>query len=122
MRLSLLVLASVAVLQAPAQAQFVGRPDSGFEPTPDPFLGDGRVPGPAAGRELRDTRRRIDRARESGALTRREARALKREARRIEAAAVRYGRDGLSDSERRELEVRTRVLREQAARASKSGG
>jgi hypothetical protein len=107
-------------LAAAAQAQLVGRPGGGFERTPDPFLGNGIAPGPSVERDVRSTRRQIERARDDGRLTRREAKALRREARRIEAAAERYAQGGLSASERRELETRARVLREQAARGTRA--
>ncbi|RIV76016.1 hypothetical protein D2V04_01735 [Pelagerythrobacter aerophilus] len=68
---------------------------------------------PAIGRELRETRERIDRGRESGDLSKREARALRRENRQIGVLADRYGRDGISDAEYRELEMRARVLQSQ---------
>ncbi|WP_260583208.1 hypothetical protein [Sphingopyxis sp. PET50] len=67
--------------------------------------------GPSIGSDLLDLRDRIDARRETGDLSKREARALRREARQIEALTERYGRDGLSDSERREIDMRTQALR-----------
>jgi hypothetical protein len=64
------------------------------------------------GREVRDIRGRIDDGRDAGVLSRRDARRLDREARYLGRLGERYGRDGLSDAERRELDIRSRVLRE----------
>lgn len=55
-------------------------------------------------------RDRIRDGRKSGALTRGQARALRKEARMNDALAERYARDGLSDSEQRELDMRGRAL------------
>ena len=99
------------LLATPASAQIAGRHD--YEPVPaaNPFLPDSSLPGPGIGREMRDVRGKIRDARESGAISGREARQLRRETRAIERAAYTYGRDGLSQSERRELETRTLTLR-----------
>lgn len=56
---------------------------------------------------------RIDAARDSGDLSRREARGLRREAGVIASLARRYSEDGLSVDEARELETRSRVLESQ---------
>ena len=80
------------------------------EPRVDPFLSDSSLSGPGIGREVRHVRKRIDRARDSGLISRRETRRMRREARAIERLAHLYGRDGLSASERRELETRSRIL------------
>jgi hypothetical protein len=73
----------------------------------------GTLPGgePALGRELRKTRDLIGEGRRNGELSTKEAKALRREAKQIDTLADRYGRDGLSDSERRELDTRVRLLR-----------
>jgi hypothetical protein len=78
---------------------------------------DGRVnPGAVSfGRELDRVRRDIDRRRDSGELSRSEARALRREASRIDAMAERYRRDGFTEYERRELELRASELRNRTA-------
>jgi len=78
---------------------------------------DGRVrPGAVTvGRELDRVRRDIDRRRDSGELSRSEARALRREASRIDAMADRYRRDGYTEFERRELELRASELRNRTA-------
>jgi hypothetical protein len=65
--------------------------------------------------DLREARRSIERRRDNGELSRREARQLRREARLITRLSYRYGHDGLSASERRELTLRANVLRAQAA-------
>lgn len=96
---------------SPAAAQIVGRPDFGTVARPSPFLPDSSIPAPPIRRDIGDVRERIDRAYDAGRLTRREARALEREARLIARLARRYGRDGLSRSERSELDTRTAVLR-----------
>ena len=102
---------------APASARTVGSQVPTPSPRANPFIGDSRLPAPAIGRELRDIRSRIDHARQSGDLSAREARQLRREARLIGRLANRYGRDSLSLSERSELQVRTQVLRGSFGRA-----
>ena len=107
MNLALLAL-SVA---APASAQIT---DRGWTPgrSAPSISGPSTIGNLAAWRDLADVREQIDRGRDSGTLSRREARGLRREARLIGAVADRYGRDGFSDSEMRELELRTRALRD----------
>ena len=103
------LLASLAI--QPAGAQIVGpRPPSDYRP-PNPFIGDSRLLGPSAGREARNIRKHVDRAKESGRISKREARQLNREARLIRQLERRYASDGLSESERRELEARALYLR-----------
>src|SRR5436853_295673 len=97
-------------LATPAAAQIAGRHDYGPVPAASPSLPDSALPPPPLGKELSRIDRRIDRARDSGRLSRREARGLEREARAISRLAERYGRDGLCASERAELESRTRYL------------
>jgi hypothetical protein len=109
------VLAAIA-LAAPAGAQIAGKRDYGPVPSSSPFLADSRLPGPAIGREVRDLEGRIERARDSGLLSGREARGLEREARAIGRLARFYGRDGLSPSERAELENRAHYLRDSVSR------
>ena len=99
-------------LAAPAAAQIAGKHDYGHVPVSSPFLPDSRLPAPPIGKELRDIDRKIERARDSGALTGREARRLERENRAIGRLARVYARDGLSPSEQAELEARTRYLRD----------
>jgi hypothetical protein len=78
---------------------------------------DGRVTAGAlsVGRELDLARRDIDRRRDSGELSRDEARALRREANRIDAMADRYREGGFTEWERRELELRASELRNRTA-------
>jgi len=91
-------------LAAPAAAQ-------------QPISGVGQASGASARDvywDLRRIDRRTDRARENGEIDRREARAIQRERRAIQSIATRYAADGLSDSELRELQIRTFVLRDMA--------
>ncbi|MEA3054339.1 MAG: hypothetical protein QOG72_3242 [Sphingomonadales bacterium] len=111
MRRSASLLPLLFLLAAPAAAQIAGKHDYGPVPVASPFLPDSRLPAPALGKELRDIDKRIDRARDNGALSGREARQLEREARAIGRLAEVYGRDGYSASERAELETRTLYLR-----------
>jgi hypothetical protein len=106
--LPFLLLLSAA---APAAAQIVGHHVYGPVARPSPFLGDSRLPSPSPRSDVRDVRERIDAAREAGRISAREARQLRREANLIARLGERYGRDGLSDSERQELEVRAAALR-----------
>ena len=101
---------------APGAAQIVGRNDYGPVGTANPLIGDSSLPGPGIGRQLRHIRQRIDRARESGIISRREARQLNREARLIGSLAARYGVHGLTQSERKELQARADFLRAQVNR------
>lgn len=107
----------ILLATAPASAQIVGRPDYGTVRPPDPFVRDARLPSPPIGRDLHGLRERIGRGRDSGSLSRREARRLDREARVVSRLARRYARDGLSDSERAELDRRSQLLRSSIARA-----
>ncbi len=96
---------------ASAHAQFMPRTPPPSERLPA-IVDRGTQPaGPSAGRDLMDLRGRIAARRDAGDISRQEARALRREARQIEALTERYGRDGLSDSERREIDMRTQALR-----------
>lgn len=115
MRFSALFLPLLA-LAAPAAGQIAGKHDYGPVPAASPFLPDSRLPGPPLGKELRDIDRRIDRARNSGFLSAREARRLEREARAIGRLARRYAGDGLSPSERAEIDARTAYLRDAVSR------
>lgn len=67
------------------------------------------------GRELRDVDEQIDNLRGQGAVSKREARSLRRQSGQLSDLADRYGADGLSSDEKRELETRTQLLRDQTA-------
>ncbi len=70
---------------------------------------------------MREIDRRIDRARESGRLSGRDARRLEREARAIGRLVRVYGRGGLSPSERAELKARTNYLRDSVGKPRGGG-
>jgi hypothetical protein len=112
----LILLGAGLALAAPSAAQIVGRRDYGPPRPPERFVPDSRLPSPSPRQETNDLRRRIERAQDSGALSHREARQLRREARQIDRLARRYARDGLSQSERAEIETRARVLRDSVNR------
>ena len=99
------ILALCAALSAlPATAQ-IRDPSGGVRwPAPRPAL-------PGVARDLEQADRSIRDGRESGQLSRREARQLRRESRQIGVLERRYARGGLSESERAELETRIAVLR-----------
>lgn len=109
-RLALTAVVALA-LAAPASAQIVGRHDYGDVPRVDRLGPDGRLPGPHPAREARDIRGDIRNARDSGAISDRDARRLGREARLIGHLSHRYGRDGMSRSEAGELQARALALR-----------
>ena len=122
MRLSLFSASALAlILSGHAGAQIVGKRDYGPVPASSPFLPDSRLPGPGIGREVRDLEGRIESARDRGDLTRGEARRLEREANAIGRLARVYGRDGLSPSERAELENRAAYLRDSVGLARLGG-
>lgn len=107
------------LLPAAAMAQFAPTPRV---PTPriGPFVPAAGPADPDSRRETHDIRARIDRGRDAGQLSRREARGLRRGTGAIEAMAGRYAADGLSDAEARELSVRAHVLRDEVL-ARRSG-
>jgi hypothetical protein len=110
-----LVLALASAV--PAAAQIAGRNDYGHVGRFDPLADEGSMPTPSAAREARSIRRDIREGRESGQLSRREARQLGREAKRIGLSARRYRQGGLSAGESRELQMRVLALRGQVAAA-----
>lgn len=120
LRTGLAVLLSGLLPAAPAAAKIAGRPDTCFVPTPDPFLGDERLPGPGLGADVRQIVRVINRASDRGLLTRREARQLRREARQIGVQGYFMGRDGLSTSEAAALAPRTQALRSIVTRPART--
>ncbi|WP_298400120.1 hypothetical protein [Sphingobium sp.] len=70
-----------------------------------------RTDSTPSGRYENDVARdRIRDGRKSGTLTKAQAKALRKEARMNDTLADRYGRDGLSYSEQRELDMRGRAL------------
>jgi hypothetical protein len=109
---------ALALAAAPSAAQFAPTRINTIDPA-RPFGLDGPS-NPSPGRDLRDVRQRIDQGRDAGQLSRREARQLRRQADVIGAAGGRFAQDGLSASERRELAIRTQVLRDQVT-ATRSG-
>ena len=120
MRLLLILIALLSV--SPASAQLIGPPSTAKAPrAPRPTF---RLPDASVSRDMRDVDRQIDRGREAGTLTRREARRAGRENDQIGTLADRYASDGvLSDAERRELAMRSAVLRDQVnAQRLKGGG
>jgi hypothetical protein len=106
------IAAAVLLLLPPLGGQAIVAPEPPLDHAV-PGIVDIRIdPADAvAERDLRETRRIIEQRRESGELSRREARHLRREARLISALSERYGADGLSASERQELELRANELR-----------
>ena len=101
------------ILSAPAHAQLMPRTPSPGDRTPGISGTDMRTADTTPDHDLRRTRDLIGQGRQDGDLSKKEARALRREARQIDTLADRYASDGLSDSERRELEMRVQVLRAQ---------
>jgi hypothetical protein len=112
---SLILLPALA---APAGAQFVPRHTYPPVATADPFLPDSRLPGPGVWGNVGFLHDRIDRARDAGLLSRREARRLSRQANRIADRAFTYSRDGLSSSEQVELQSRTRAVESAISQAA----
>ena len=82
-RFAVLLLLLALGISAPSSAQIAGRHDYGDVRTPERLGHDGRVPGPSPAREARALRGDIRDLRDSGVLTRREARRMSREARAI---------------------------------------
>ena len=111
------VLALVAAAPASAQLTRAMRDYSG---TRAPIRGDIRLPAPVnptlggsttVAREVRHIRDEIDAGRETGQLSRREARALRGQAGWIRRASTRFGRDGYSYAELTLLQSRIEALR-----------
>jgi len=109
-RLAVLILALAAA--SPAAAQIAGRHDYGDTRMPEVSSYGARPAGPSPAAEARDIRGDIRNLRESGAISRREARTLSREARAI-------GRTGssLSAGSARAVEAQLLALRSQVATA-----
>ncbi|MXP26774.1 hypothetical protein GRI39_12080 [Altererythrobacter indicus] len=85
----------------PAQAQM-------GPPAPSDILED--QPDVPAAREIDLARDNIHEGRKDGSLSKSQARNLKKHAARIDAVAERYARDGLSQSEQRDLSFQSRAL------------
>lgn len=69
--------------------------------------------------DLRKIDRTIREGRESGRLSKRDAKTLRKERQQIGSLAERYGSDGLSSQEAQELYMRERVLESQARLSGK---
>ena len=110
-----IVVVALFLVPAGAQAQFMPRAPTGSERMPGITDMGTRPASSTPGHDLRETRERIGRGRDDGTLSKREARGLRREAGQISSLAERYARGGLSDSELRELEMRTQVLKDLTA-------
>ncbi len=107
-------------LPAPLSAQIAPK----TEPTATPGPVNVRVePRPSGDYELDRAREDIRDGRKSGTLSRKQARALRREADRADAQADRSARDGLSYSEQREIDMQGRALQSLTeAQRSQPGG
>ncbi len=107
----LLIAAFVIATPAAAQIRDPAGSNAGW-PAPRPTL-------PGVARELHQVDRSIRDARDAEKLSRKEARELRRESRRIAALEDRYARDGLSESERAGLQARIAALRSVASARAK---
>jgi hypothetical protein len=113
------VLVPLLLAAAPASAQIWG--GTSFAPPSGPNLPRAPIAVAATGSgETGKIRRDIHDGRDSGQLSRRDARRLRREASQIDAMEARFGRDGFSDAELYELAARRQLLREDVI-AKRSG-
>ena len=102
----------IALVAAPAAAQFTGRPAM-------PVAG----PAPSGwGGALGDTYRDIGQGKRSGQLSRHEAHQLRRQAGFIGMLSTRYAADGLSDAERHELTSRELALHDEVENRRSGAG
>ena len=102
------IVAFVAMtFAAPATAQIT---ISGVGRSGSPDIERPRPMDRGFGREVDRVQDRIEHARDSGQLTPAEARGYRREARMISTLRDRYGRDGLSEAESRDLQTRILAL------------
>ena len=124
------IAAALLILALPATAQAIRTQEGPGIPDRQPGITERRpppaehIPNPievrvhegdrAIARDLRDARRSIERRRESGEISRREARQLRRAVSRVAGLAYRYGQDGLSPSEASELQLHASTVRSQA--------
>jgi hypothetical protein len=100
--LALPILAAGFLAAIPASAQGWG----GYSPSPAPGVPrDSGISG-----QLGKIRSDTNAGRRSGQLTRGEARALRRERASISTLEERFASDGLSDSEKAELQTRVEIL------------
>jgi len=114
--IGLIVLAALAIVPEAASAQFRSQ---GVVPGGRPDYRPAQSDSPRE--DTAHVRDAIDRGRDSGQLSRREARRLRREANQIDMLADRYGSDGMSDAEARELATRERVLGAQVSAQRTAG-
>lgn len=120
----LLILALPATAQAirpqrgpdtPARLPgIVDRTPPGTERIPSPIEVRVRASDRVVTSDLREACRSIERRRENGKISRREARQLRRAVGRVAGLARRYGQDGLSGSEVSELQLHANAVRSQA--------
>jgi len=108
-----MLIAMLAIGPAAADAQF--RAQDG----PRVARSDHGTRAPAA--ETARTRETIDHGRDAGQLSRKQSRRLRREADQIDTLAARYGSDGMSAAEARELDTRERVLNDQVTAQRTAG-
>lgn len=101
-------------MAAPASAGFAASRHYGSVPVPRAPVFVEVPSAPMVRWGADEVRERIHDAREAGAISRSEARQLKREAAVLSGHAELYGRDGLSDSERHELDTRALYLMDAA--------
>lgn len=99
----LFIAAAMIAVPAAAQIRDPAGSNAGW-PAPRPAL-------PGVARELNQVDRSIRDARDADKLSRKEARELRRESRRIAALEERYARNGLTESERAGLQARIEALR-----------
>lgn len=99
----LFIAAAMIAVPAAAQIRDPAGSNAGW-PAPRPAL-------PGVARELNQVDRSIRDARDADKLSRKEARELRRESRRIAALEERYARNGLTESERAGLQARLEALR-----------
>lgn len=116
--LSILV---VAAGSAPAHRDMAIHQSSSNTGPPPWSVSVSATPGPGYGGQLDEARDRIRAARKAGIISKHEARQLRREADVIERHAELYGRDGLSDAERTELETRALYLGDAAGHHPATG-
>jgi len=112
---------SAASIASPAAAQIVSRTPSSDAFRPNPSIAQRGPSSPGIWRDMSDIRDRIDTARSTGEISRAEARQYRREVWAIDGLAARFGRDGMSDAEQRELTTRTLYLRSLVNRPRQSG-